>query len=93
VAGFVPPATNPLIDQVLLEDVPPTRHGIVSTWRNGATELSGLLGASIGGILLETTSFAILFSIAGAVAAFGAGTLFIVLRRFDAAAASAFGRA
>jgi MFS family permease len=93
VAGFVPPATNPLIDQVLLEDVPPTRHGFVSTWRNGATELSGLLGASIGGILLEATSFAVLFSVAGAVAALGAGALFIVLRRFDAVAVSALGRA
>jgi MFS family permease len=84
VAGFVPPATNPLIDQILLEDVPVRRHGIVSTWRNAATEVSGLVGASLGGILLQATSFVVLLSVAGGVAAVGAVALHVVLRRFDA---------
>lgn len=90
VAGFVPPATNPLIDQVLLEDVPQNRHGIVSTWRNAATELSGLAGASVGGIVLQATSFAVLLSLAGIIAATGAVLLFLVLRRFDVVVASMF---
>jgi MFS family permease len=84
VAGFVPPATNPLIDQVLLEDAPPERHGIVSTWRNAATEVSGLAGASLGGILLQATSFRALLSVAACVAAAGAVALAIALKRFNA---------
>ncbi|MGH7500874.1 MAG: MFS transporter [Longimicrobiales bacterium] len=82
IAGFVPPATNPLIDQVLLEDAPPERQGIVSTWRNGATELSGLAGAGLGGILLDATSFRTLLAVAAVVAATGAIALMISLRRF-----------
>ncbi|MCI0432548.1 MAG: MFS transporter [Gemmatimonadetes bacterium] len=71
-AGFVPPATNPLIDQLLLERAPPGRHGTVSTWRNAATDLSGLVGASAGGMILERTSFAVLYFVAAGVAVAGA---------------------
>jgi MFS family permease len=73
--GFVPPATNPLIDQLLLEGTAPDRYGAVSTWRNAATEVSGLAGAAVGGALLEATSFGTLFIVAGCVAAAGFGGL------------------
>jgi hypothetical protein len=33
--GTIGPATNPLIDQLLLERVPAERHGVVASWRNG----------------------------------------------------------
>jgi len=69
--GFVPAATNPLIDQLLLERTPAERHGAVSTWRNAATELSGLWGAAAGGALLEATSFGALFALAGGIAVVG----------------------
>ena len=80
VQGCVPPATNPLIDQVLLERSPATRHGAVSSWRNAATEVSGLIGSSTGGLLLQTASFAALYTVAGALAAVGAIGLALVLR-------------
>lgn len=75
VQGIVPPATNPLIDQVLLERAPADRQGAVSSWRNAATETSGLVGASVGGGLLQAGSFGLLFGVAGAVAAAGAAAL------------------
>jgi hypothetical protein len=80
VQGIIPPATNPLIDQVLLERAPPDRQGAVSSWRNAATETSGLVGASVGGRLLQAGSFATLFVLAGAVAAAGAAALVAWLR-------------
>jgi predicted MFS family arabinose efflux permease len=70
--GIVPAATNPLIDQLLLERVTPDRHGAVSSARNAATEVSGLAGASLGGKVLEAFSFGGLFVLAGCVAAVGA---------------------
>lgn len=85
VQGIVPPATNPLIDQVLLERAPRDRHGAVSSWRNGATELSGLAGASTGGAVLEAGSFTVLFVLAGAVALAGAVSLMVALRRANRA--------
>jgi predicted MFS family arabinose efflux permease len=81
VQGFVPPATNPLIDQLLLERAPRGREGVVSSWRNAATELSGFAGASGGGFLLERGSFGALFATAGALAASGAAGLALVIRR------------
>lgn len=69
--GFVPAATNPLIDQLLLERTPPARHGAVSTWRNAATETGGMAGAAAGGVLLEATSFGTLFLLAGFIALLG----------------------
>lgn len=71
VQGIVPAATNPLIDQVLLERTAPERHGVVSSARNAATELSGLAGASIGGRLLAALSFGGLFVCAALIAAAG----------------------
>jgi predicted MFS family arabinose efflux permease len=75
IQGLVPPATNPLIDQILLESAVPEQHGAISSWRNGATELSGLIGAGAGGLLLEFGSFPLLFGVAGVVALLGALTL------------------
>jgi MFS family permease len=72
IQGLVPPATNPLIDQILLEYAPADKRGAISSWRNGATELSGLIGATVGGVLLEAASFRLLFGVAGLVALLGA---------------------
>lgn len=80
VQGLVPPATNPLIDQILLEAAPEARYGAVSSWRNGATELSGLVGASAGGLLLQFGSFGLLFAVAGGVALLGALSLIYSLQ-------------
>jgi predicted MFS family arabinose efflux permease len=79
--GFVPPATNPLLDEALLAETPRPMHGAVSAWRNGATELSGFVGAYGGGRLLEATSFGVLFAVAAGVAVLGGGGLSLALRR------------
>jgi predicted MFS family arabinose efflux permease len=79
--GFVPPATNPLIDQLLLERAPPGRQGAISTGRNAATEVAGLVGASGGGALLQATGFGALFGVAGAVALAGSLGLLLAFRR------------
>jgi MFS family permease len=81
VQGVVPAATNPLIDQLLLERAPRGRQGAVSGARNAATEISGLVGASAGGRVLEGASFAALFASAGVVALAGAVGLTAWLRR------------
>jgi predicted MFS family arabinose efflux permease len=80
VQGLIAPATNPLIDQLLLERVSQDRHGIVAGWRNAATEAAGVLGASAGGRLLEVSSFSTLFVAAGAVAAASSAMLSVALR-------------
>ncbi|HEU4884602.1 MAG TPA: MFS transporter, partial [Longimicrobium sp.] len=83
VQGFAAPATHPLVDQLLLRTAPEDRRGAVSSWRNAATEGSGLAGAALGGVLLERTSFAVLFGVAGALglAAGGALAAAFLLRR------------
>lgn len=78
--GLVPPATNPLIDQLLLERAPEERRGAVSSWRNGATDLSGFVGAALGGYILQTASFPVLFVVAGGLALVGAAALLLGLR-------------
>jgi MFS family permease len=85
VLSLVPPATNPLIDQVLLEAADQERHGTVSAWRNGATEFAGLIGASAGGAVLEGATFGVLFGIAGAVGLGGAAGLAWIVRRLPGA--------
>ncbi len=80
--GFVSPATNPLIDQILLERAPVERQGAVSSWRNAATELSGVVGASAGGLLLRIGSFSVLFATAGAVGILAAAVLAAALKRY-----------
>jgi predicted MFS family arabinose efflux permease len=80
VQGLIAPATNPLIDQLLLERAPRDRHGLVSGWRNAATEGAGALGASAGGRVLDAGSFSTLFVIAGAVAAASSAVLTLALR-------------
>ena len=68
----VAPAVFPLVDQVVLERVSETRHGVVSGFRNFATEASGALGASAGGGILRLGTFSLLLGVAGAVS-FAAG--------------------
>ncbi len=80
VQGLIAPATNPLIDQLLLERAPRERHGIVAGWRNAAAEGAGAVGASAGGRLLDVSSFSTLFFAAGAVAAASAALLAAALR-------------
>jgi MFS family permease len=80
VQGLVAPATNPLIDQILLDAVPTGRHGIVSSWRNAATELSGFLAALLGGLLLERGSFSTFFHWAALLALAGALAVYVCMR-------------
>ncbi len=83
IQGLVPPATNPLIDQILLERAPEDRRGAVSSWRNGATDGSGFVGASFGGVILESGSFDLLFGVAGGLGLLGAVSLIVALRRLS----------
>ena len=69
--NLVPPATNPLLDQLLLERAPQGREGAVSGWRNAATEGAGLVGAAAGGGILQAAGFAPLFAVGGGLAALG----------------------
>jgi predicted MFS family arabinose efflux permease len=78
--SVVPPATNALIDQVLMERAPVERRGAVSSWRNAATEGSGLAGASAGGRLIERGSYDLLLGVAGAVALLGCTLLALAFR-------------
>jgi predicted MFS family arabinose efflux permease len=80
VQGLVGPATNPLIDQLVLERVDRSRHGVVAAWRNAAAEASGAIGAGLGGRLLDASSFNALFLVAGAVAMGSALLLINALR-------------
>ncbi len=79
--GLVSPATNPLIDEILLERAAPSRRGMVSSWRNAATEIAGIAGAGAGGLVLRHASFDALFGLAGAVGVLGGLVLWIVLQR------------
>lgn len=88
VQGVIGPATNPLLDQVLLERAPRERHGIVAGWRNAAAEGAGVIGAAAGGSVLVATSFAALFETAAAVAAASAVALYVVFRATDASPAT-----
>jgi MFS family permease len=94
VQGFAAPATHPLVDQLLLRGAPEDRRGAVSSWRNAATEGSGLAGAALGGVLLERTSFAVLFGVAGALglAAGGALAASFLLRRTSSAESAPISR-
>lgn len=78
--GIVSPASNPLIDEILLRDAPASQRGRVSSWRNAATEIAGIVGAAVGGVLLGWLSFRHLFMIAGSVGALGAIVLVLTLR-------------
>jgi predicted MFS family arabinose efflux permease len=79
--GLVSPATNPLIDELLLERAAPSRRGTVSSWRNAATEIAGITGAGAGGLVLRHASFDALFGLAGAVGVLGGLALWVVLQR------------
>ena len=65
VLTIVAPAVFPLVDQVVLERVSESRHGVVSGFRNLATEASGAAGASVGGGVLRLGSFSLLLTVAG----------------------------
>jgi predicted MFS family arabinose efflux permease len=70
--GLIGPVTNPLIDQWLLGQTPSERHGTVSSWRQVAADGSAMLGAGLGGRLLEGGGFERLFVVAGAIGLVGA---------------------
>ena len=80
VQGLIAPATNPLIDQLLLERAPHEQHGVVAGWRNATVEGAGAIGASAGGRLLEASTFSTLFVLSGAVAAVSSALLAFALR-------------
>lgn len=84
VQGVIGPATNPLLDQLLLERAPRERHGIVAGWRNAAAEGAGVAGAAAGGSLLSAMSFTVLFQSAAIVAAASAAALYWVFRATEA---------
>src|SRR5213080_1169048 len=65
--GLIAPVTNPLIDQWLLGQTPRERQGAVSSWRQVAADGSAMVGASVGGRLLEGGAFERLFAVAGAI--------------------------
>lgn len=81
VQGTVSPATNPLIDEILLRQAPPSQRGAVSSWRNAATEIAGIVGAGAGGMVLRQSSFDALFVLAGMLGAIAALALWLALRR------------
>jgi len=69
--GLIGPVTNPLIDQWLLGQTSRERHGLVSSWRQVAADLSGMIGASCGGYVLTTGGFDWLFRVAAAIGLIG----------------------
>jgi MFS family permease len=81
IQGAIGPITNPLIDQVLLADVAPDQQGAVSGWRNVAADVSGMVGASVGGVLLAERGFGLLFGAAGLLGLVGSVALLGWLRR------------
>jgi MFS family permease len=81
VQGAVAPATNPMIDQLLLEQAPPDQRGAVSSWRNAATELAGVIGATAGGFIIESAGFSPLLLTAALAAAIGGAALYMMLVR------------
>lgn len=79
--GAVGPVTNPLIDQVLLAEVPGRYQGRVSGWRNMAADVSGIVGASAGGAVLRAWGFEGLFAVAGLLGLVGGLGFYGWLRR------------
>ena len=69
--GLIGPVTNPLIDQWLLGQTARERHGLVSSWRQVAADLSGMIGASCGGYVLATGGVDWLFRVAAAIGLVG----------------------
>ncbi|TMC67045.1 MAG: MFS transporter [Chloroflexi bacterium] len=69
--GLIAPVTNPLIDQWLLGQTSRERQGLVSSWRQVAADLSGMIGASFGGYLLASGGFDSLFRVAAAIGLVG----------------------
>jgi MFS family permease len=79
--GFVGPGTNPLIDQILQERAPSGKRGVLSTWRNAAAGVSGLIGATVGGWILQLASFGVLFGGAAALGGVAGAGLILGARR------------
>jgi MFS family permease len=65
--SFVSPAANPLIDQLLLENVPTERRGAVMSWRQAMASGGQVMAQATGGVVLGATSFAALFAFAGSL--------------------------
>ncbi|MGH7731001.1 MAG: MFS transporter, partial [Candidatus Eiseniibacteriota bacterium] len=70
--GMISPVLNPLIDQWLLGLTPPEHRGAISGWRQVAADVSAMVGASVGGVLLAAGAFDALFLSAGAIGLVGA---------------------
>jgi len=81
ILGFISPATNPLIDQILLELAPEGRRGAVASLRNVATEGGAAGGAALGGVILAKGSFGTLFVVAGLTGLVTATVLILGLSR------------
>src|SRR5436190_451046 len=79
--GVIAPVTNPLIDQWLLGQTPRERQGAVSSWRQVAADGSAMVGASVGGRLLEGGACERLFAVAGAIGFVGGLGLIARARR------------
>src|SRR5438093_2992736 len=79
--GLIAPVTNPLIDQWLLGQTPRERQGAVSSWRQVAADGSAMVGASVGGRLLESGAFGRLFAVAGRIGCGGGLGLIAGARR------------
>jgi MFS family permease len=81
IQGLVSPAANPLLDQLLFENVPAERRGVVSSWRQAMASVGQVIAQSLGGSILAAGSFAILFRTAGAIGLVaGAAVAFVAWR-------------
>jgi predicted MFS family arabinose efflux permease len=79
--SLVSPAANPLLDQLLFENVPAERRGVVSSWRQAMASVGQVIAQSLGGSILAAGSFAILFRTAGATGLVaGAAVAFVAWR-------------
>jgi MFS family permease len=67
IQSLVSPAANPLLDQLLFENVPADRRGVVSSWRQAMASAGQVIAQSLGGSILAAGSFAILFGTAGTI--------------------------
>lgn len=84
--GLVSPIANPLIDQALLARVEPAKQGLISSWRQIAADASAMVGAGLGGELIQAGGFTSLFAASGAIGLLGAVGLLYRLHRSPMAA-------
>lgn len=79
--SLVSPAANPLLDQLLFENVPAERRGVVSSLRQAMASAGQVLAQSIGGSVLAAGSFSILFAFAGGLGLLAGGAVAVVALR------------